>query len=100
VPDLPEPEELMNAAVKQTRHQILQDEILAVLNARGPMGYLGLEDRCNLWRTPTELRTALGELVVARRVSVAAVPVKDSEPYLVYGADRAAVPRGPQRCAP
>lgn len=44
------------------------DEILYVLRMCGPMGILGLEDRCATWHTPEELREALAEAVRTRRV--------------------------------
>jgi hypothetical protein len=86
----------MARTAKQRGNVRLKDEILTVLRERGPMGYCGLEDRCNAWRTPTELRAALGELVVEQRVIAAALPVSSGS-YLVYGAAGArAVPRGPE----
>jgi hypothetical protein len=42
----------------------LELEVLKVIRRQGRIGLYGLEDHCNLWRTPKQLRQTLGCLVV------------------------------------
>jgi hypothetical protein len=71
--------------VHPQRLKLVKAEIVNALADVGEMGYLGLEDRCNEWREPDELRQALAELVLARVVYVRALPLKPTGVYLVYG---------------
>lgn len=59
-------------------------EVLQVIEHRGAVGVLGLEDACN-WKTPDQLRYVIGELLVIHALQAVAVPLGDkAPPKIVY----------------
>lgn len=74
------------AARRQRRAEALQQEVVGVIRSAGrPVGMCALEDKCNLWRSPDELRRAVAALIVAGTVRPILIPLRPSGSMLVYG---------------
>ena len=61
-------------------------EVLQVIEHRGAVGVLGLEDACD-WKTPEQLRNVIGELLLITALQAISVPCGTAPPMIVYRLD-------------